>query len=293
MTKIVKANILSFDIEEWFHVSNFEKYIKDNEWDSLEHRVNIGTDFFLKVLEENNIVGTFFMVGWVAERNERMVERISQAGHEVGIHGYAHKCITDQTPEEFEVDIKRAIEIVGGITGKPVRGYRAPSYTITPDTAWAIDTLKNNGIEYDTSLYPTSFNPNYGFPNSPRFPFKFENGLYEFPMSTFRAIGGNLPFASGTYFRLAPYFFTDLMMRILNGVGEYFTINIHPWEMDPDQKKIETGWYDNFKHYTNLRYNRGKFEKFARAFRFTTFDDYLKNYDFPTYRLNNGTFELV
>ena len=285
-------NILSFDIEEWFQVSNFEKYIKPEEWDSLEQRVNVGTDFFLDTLKKKNIKATFFLVGWVAERNEEMVAKISADGHEIGIHGYMHKCITDQTISEFEADIKKSIKVVSDITGKQVKGYRAPSYTITPKTEWALEVLHANGIEYDSSLYPTSFKSAYGFPNSPRYPFRFKNGLYEFPMSTFPTPFGNLPFASGGYFRLAPYLFTKVLMKHYVSKGEMFTINIHQWEMDPGQKVIETRWYDNFRHYTNLKSNKGKFDKFTNDFDFTTFEDFIPKHDFPIVEIEDGHFKF-
>jgi len=276
-----RVNILSFDVEEWFQVENFEKYIPISEWEYTESRVEIGVDFILEALHSLNVKGAFFLVGWVAKRHPAMVERIVEDGHEIGIHGYSHKKIFDQSRADFTRDLEKAMKVIGDITDKPVKGYRAPSYTITHETVWALDILQEFGFEYDSSIYPINGHPTYGFANIPRTPFRLKNGLYEFPMSTVKIGPKVIPFGSGGYFRLFPYFFTRMCMRILNRKGMSLTVNIHPWELDPDQMSSEIGWIDRFRHYTNISGNRKKFIKFLSHFKFSTFEEFIKFNDFP------------
>lgn len=286
-------NILTFDVEEWFQVSNFKKYISTSEWETLESRVEIGTDFILETLRSFKIKATFFIVGWVAERHQDMVIRIDRDGHEIGIHGYMHEKITEQTPETFSKDIEKAKKIIYDITGKFVKGYRAPSYTITPRTVWALDILREHGLDYDSSLYPIRNHPVYGFPYAPCYPFKFDSGLYEFPMSTFQIREKVIPFASGAYFRIFPYLFTYAILRRFNKNNKIFTINIHPWELDPEQKVLNVDRFTKFRHYTNLSVNRKKFIRLLSQFRFTTCSEFIKNYDFPKVTLRNGIFKYL
>jgi polysaccharide deacetylase family protein (PEP-CTERM system associated) len=290
----MKANILSFDVEEWFQVANFQKYIPTSRWESMESRVQIGIDFILDALDSSNTKATFFLIGWVAERHPEMVKAIDEKGHELGIHGYMHRSITEQTPQMFAEDIQRSIEVVSEITGKHPKGYRAPSYTITPATVWALDILKDHGIEYDSSIYPIKGHPIYGFPGAPSYPFQFKNGLYEFPMSTFQIGPAVVPFASGAYFRLFPYPVTHLIMKSLNNNSKFLTVNFHPWELDPDQKVLD-GIHrrDRFKHYVNLATNRRKFVKLLSRFNFTTFSEFIEHSKFPRIELNNGSFKFL
>lgn len=289
----INSNILSFDVEEWFQVDNFEKYIPTSEWRSRESRINIGINFILEILDSFNIKATFFIVGWVAEQHPKMVEKIYEKGHEIGAHGYMHKNITDQTPEVFEKDLERGIKIISNITGQPVRGYRAPSYTITPNTVWALEILRQHGIEYDSSIYPISGHPTYGFPNAPCAPFQFKNGLYEFPMSTIKIGRKVIPFGSGGYFRHFPYLFTYYFMKFLNNRGKFLIINIHPWELDTDQKILKVDLINRIRHYANRSRSRKKFIKLLSHFKFVTFSEFIKCFEFPLVVLENGFFKFL
>jgi len=283
MKKPSKANILSFDTEEWFQAPILEKYIPTGEWDSTESRVEQEVDFILETLRTSDVKATFFLVGWVAERHPDMLKKIAGDGHEIGIHGHMHRNIHHQSPEAFREDLIRAIETVSGIIGEPVKGYRAPAYTITHATEWALDILKECGIEYDSSIYPISLHPDYGFPDLPCQPFRFKNGLYEFPMSTLKIGPMAVPFGSGAYLRLFPYAVTRSIMRYINNRDEIFTINIHPWELDPDHKPLKTiGRAERFRHYTNISINRKKFTNLLSQFRFCTFREFVKDYEFGT-----------
>lgn len=287
------SNILSFDVEEWFQVGNFRNYIHPEEWESLESRVEVGVDFILQSLADHGIRATFFLVGWVAERHKDMVGRIFSEGHDIGVHGYRHESITTQAPKSFEDDLRRAIGVVSDITGQAVRGYRAPSYTLTPRTLWAVDILRKHAIEYDSSIYPIKGHPHYGFPGAPSEPFQFENGLYEFPMSTFRIAGRVVPFGSGAYFRLLPFWLTHWVGRSLNHRRRFFTINIHPWELDPAQTVLKgIHWSHRFRHYVNLGTNRQKFLELISCFRFTAFTAAIEDGCFPQARIEDGKIRL-
>ncbi len=287
------SNILSFDVEEWFQVANFMGHIPRSEWDAYESRVEIGVDFILETLAARKILANFFVVGWVAKRHRAMVERICLQGHEVGIHGYYHENVTDQDPKTFSKDIQRSIEVVSSITGKQVRGYRAPTYTITPRTVWALDILREQGIEYDSSLYPIKGHPSYGFPGSPTTPFQFENGLVEFPMSSFQIGGLSLPFGSGGYFRLLPFSLTKCIGKRINRKGIGFTVNIHPWELDAEHEILPAiPFVDRFRHCVNLSSNRTKFNRLIETFTFTTFAEYIKSHTLSTARVRDGQIQF-
>jgi polysaccharide deacetylase family protein (PEP-CTERM system associated) len=277
-------NVLSFDVEEWFQVGNFKPYIKTDDWKNKESRVEIGIDYILDVLDERDIKACFFMVGWVAQRHPEMIRKIDFCGHEIGIHGMMHQHITNQTPRQFQDDITTCIKVVSDIISKPIEGYRAPSYTVNRETIWALDILREAGILFDSSVYPISGHPVYGLPGAPTFPFRLDNGLYEFPIATFQILNKVLPFASGAYFRLVPYPVTRALMRTRNKRCEFVTINIHPWELDPNQEVQKVDRAARFKHYVNLSKNRAKFEQLAADFHFTTYRQLIDRHHFPVYK---------
>ena len=184
----MKGNIISFDTEEWFHTNFFEKHIPFEKWHEQPSRVGIGLNKILQCLKNANVQATFFIVGAVAERNPEIIPLIEEAGHEVGVHGYAHRMITLQSPNEFRDDIAKAKEVIEKYSTNQIIGYRAPYYTVTPNTYWALDILKDEGYVYDSSIYPLSGHPTYGFPSAPQYPFVLTNGLIEFPMPTVKIL---------------------------------------------------------------------------------------------------------
>ncbi|HEY6200456.1 MAG TPA: XrtA system polysaccharide deacetylase [Candidatus Binatia bacterium] len=265
-------NALSVDVEDYYHVSAFESVVRLEDWGSRESRVERNTYRVLDLFDEYQVKGTFFVLGWVAERNPALVRVISQRGHEIASHGYAHELIYRQTPEQFRAETRRAKRAVEDVTGEPVLGYRAASYSITDKSFWALDILAEEGFAYDSSIFPIRHD-RYGIPHHTRF-FHFLNEtghqrIAEVPLSTVRFAGINFPIAGGGYFRVLPYFLTHLALRYLNRQeGEPGVFYFHPWEIDPDQPRISAGWLSRFRHYTNLRRMEAKLQKLLSNFSF-------------------------
>lgn len=263
-------NALSFDIEDWFQVENLRTAISRSEWEKLELRVEANTRRILAVLREANARATFFILGWVAERCPELVRDIDREGHEIASHGFAHDLVYDLTPEAFRTDLLRSKQVLEDIVKKPVVGYRAPSFSITPRNLWALDILKESGFEYDSSVFPVSMHDRYGFPGSSALPFVWPNGLVEIPLSVCRLAGLALPVAGGGYFRLLPYAYFRRLLNRLNRHGEAVTFYMHPWELDPGQPRVQVPWFYRFRHYVNLSKTELRLRRLLKDFRFTT-----------------------
>lgn len=247
-------NAMTIDVEDYFQVSAFAPHIERSSWDTLPCRVERNVDRILGLLEARRAQATFFTLGWIAERYPDLVRRISAAGHEVASHGYGHLRASDQTSEQFRDDVTRSKAILEELTGKPVRGYRAPSFSIGPDNLWALDVLAECGYQYSSSVYPIKHD-HYGMPDAPRFAFRPRpNGVLEFPVTTLSLMRRNFPAGGGGYFRLAPYALSRWVMRRVNRAdGEPCIFYFHPWEIDPEQPRpsgltLKT----RFRHYVNL-----------------------------------------
>ncbi len=271
-------NALSVDVEDYFQVEAFSSRVDFEDWNGFPPRVEDNTYRLLEILGEFGVKATFFCLGWVAERYPKLISRIAQEGHEVASHGYAHQPIYRQSRRTFRADIRRAKEILEGIVGKPVVGYRAPTFSITEDTLWALEVIAEEGYSYDSSIFPIRHDL-YGFPEAPRFPFMVKEkypfldcgNLMEFPMSTFSLLGINLPVAGGGYFRFLPYALLKWVFRVFNARGEPFIFYLHPWELDPSQPRINgVPWRSRLRHYFNLRGAEAKLKRLLGDFRFTT-----------------------
>jgi polysaccharide deacetylase family protein (PEP-CTERM system associated) len=245
------VNAMTIDVEDYFHVSVFDGVIPRHQWESLESRVCANTDRLLAIFDEHRVHGTFFVLGWVAERYPDLVRRIAEAGHEVASHGYAHRLVYDQTPATFRNDVRRAKALLEAASGRPVLGYRAPSYSITPRSLWALDILIEEGYRYDSSIFPIRHD-RYGIPLSPRHAYLLERplgGLVEAPASTTRLGPTNLPIAGGGYFRILPYGWTRWGISRVNRLENRPAIfYLHPWEIDPDQPRLRAGLLSRFRH---------------------------------------------
>ena len=262
-------NAMTVDVEDYFQVSAFERYIKREEWDNLPCRVENNTNRILDMFSSTGIKGTFFVLGWVAERYPQLVRRVVKEGHELASHGYNHIRVTEQTAAEFRVDIKKTKALLEDIAGCQVRGYRAASYSICGTNLWALEELQEAGYDYSSSIYPV-YHDIYGMPDAPRFSFwpNGEDGLVEIPITTYEFMKFRIPCGGGGYFRLLPY---PLSKRALQGVNNkdkkpgifYF----HPWEIDPEQprqKRIDLK--TRFRHYTNLQQMEGKLRRLLEDF---------------------------
>lgn len=268
-------NALSVDVEDYYQVSAFEQIVGFDQWEAYESRVTANTIRVLEILAEGEVKGTFFVLGWVAERFPEIVRRIHEAGHEVATHGYAHKMISDQTPQEFALDLKKSITIIEDITGDKVLGHRAASFSVVKTTLWAIDIMREQGLRYDSSIFPI-IHDRYGIPEAPRHPYQIKEGFWEFPMSTVKILGKNLPIAGGGYFRLFPYWLTKWGMERVNKEGQPVLVYVHPWEFDPGQPRIKGSMTSRFRHYTNLDKTADRLRKLCCDFRFAPIREVLQ-----------------
>ncbi len=260
-------NAISIDLEDWFCANNLQ--IRSEEWDRCELRVVANTQRLLEVLARHKTEATFFVLGWIAERVPELVQQIEQAGHEVATHGYAHALITQLTPEQFEADLERAITVTRPCIRQEIIGFRAPSFTITAKTLWAIDILARHGIRYDSSIFPVSHHPDYGIPGA-SLSIHSLGGLTEVPMSCARILGRNIPCSGGGYFRVYPYFLTRFLLRQCNRQGRPVVFYLHPWEIDPGQPRMRLSRSKQFRHYMNLDKALSRFDRLLGDFEFTS-----------------------
>jgi polysaccharide deacetylase family protein (PEP-CTERM system associated) len=267
-------NAFSVDVEDYFQVGAFEDTIPRDTWNRFEPRVERNTRRLLDLCAEHGVKGTFFTLGWVAERWPGLVRDIHAAGHELGTHGQDHRRVTRMTPAEFREDVRRSKRTIEEIAGVEVIGYRAPNYSIVRETFWAMDILAEEGFRYDSSVFPI-WHDHYGIPDFPRFPRPVlgTNGsaLHEFPISTLRVAGVNLPFVGGGYLRHFPLTFIRLGMRWLNDRERRpALVYIHPWELDPDQPVQPVGLLKRLRHYRNLDLTEGRLARLFSEYSFTT-----------------------
>lgn len=267
---IPPTNYLTIDVEDYFQVAAFEDIITPDSWASMECRVERNTAAILGILEKYRVRATFFVVGWIAERYPTLVREISRHGHEIGCHSYLHKKIYNMAPDQFREDTRRAKDILEDITGKGISGYRAPSYSITRRSLWALDILEELCFRYDSSIFPV-YHDNYGIPDAPRFEYRLPNhDMMEYPISTALLLGRKVPVAGGGYFRLFPYWFTKFALKKINTVEQKpFVFYLHPWEIDPDQPRFNhAGRLSKFRHYNNLHKTRQRLERLLDDFSF-------------------------
>jgi polysaccharide deacetylase family protein (PEP-CTERM system associated) len=270
-----KLNFLTIDVEDWFHTTAMERYLGMDQWDHLECRVEANVQKILEILGTYQTRATFFVLGWVAERFPTLVKTISAHGHEIASHGYRHRIIPALARPQFKEYVGRSKKILEDLTGKPVLGYRATSFSIVKETLWALDFIKEAGFVYDSSIFPISHDI-YGIKDFPRFPFVHANGLIEIPPSTLHILGRNLPIAGGGYFRLYPYFLTNKGMKSINQSGFPAMVYLHPWEFDPDCPKIsQADWRTRFRQYVNLGKTRPRLEKLLQDFAFAPIQEQL------------------
>jgi polysaccharide deacetylase family protein (PEP-CTERM system associated) len=280
-------NAMTVDVEDYFHVSAFEGLMPRQLWDQFESRVVGNTERLLEIFADAHIRGTFFVLGWVAERHPGLVRTIAGAGHEIASHGYAHRLIYDQTPRDFREDVRRAKDILESATGIGVRGFRAPSYSVTPRSLWALDILIEEGYKYDASVFPIRHD-RYGIPLSPRHSYVLQRevgSLIEAPASTVRWGPINLPVAGGGYFRILPYAWTRWGIARLNEVeGRPAIFYLHPWEIDPEQPRLASPLLSRFRHYCHLDRTESRLRTLLDDFAFAPMETILKHATEPEYK---------
>jgi polysaccharide deacetylase family protein (PEP-CTERM system associated) len=270
MTAGKPMHMLSFDVEEHFQVAAFWSVARRREWNGLASRVENNSMKIAELLSEHSTKATFFVLGWVAERHPELVKRLAQQGHEIASHGYGHELVHTQTPTEFRQDVRRSKQILEDLIGKPVAGYRAPSFSISSRTPWAIPVLIEEGFRYDSSIYNRFRGATEtGVAGAGAYLIETEVGtIWEVSPSTMNACGLQLPVAGGGYFRLLPYAVSKMFLRSLERQGSQLVMYLHPWELDPEQPRMEGPLLSKVRHYLNLSKTEQRLRWLLRDFSF-------------------------
>ena len=261
---------LSFDVEEHFQVSAFDSSRRRNHWNTSESRVERSTHLILEILALRKVRATFFILGWIAERHPGLVKVIADQGHEVASHGYGHELITAQTPPFFREDIRKAKQILEDLVGGTVAGYRAPSFTITTETKWALPILAEEGYLYDSSIFPI-LHDRYGMYGVNPWCHQIHTNsgsLWEVPPSTAMLAGVRIPVAGGGYLRLFPYAMLKRLLLRVEQEGQPLVMYLHPWELDPNQPRMAGSMVSRFRHYLNLHTTEKKLRALLSDFSF-------------------------
>ena len=268
------TNVFSVDVEDYFQVEAFSDVVPRDRWSSYPLRVESNTRRLLDLLDERGVEATFFVVGWVAERLPELVREIAARGHELGCHSYWHRLIYKLDRAEFAADTRRAKDVIEQAAGSAVVGYRAPSYSITGASLWALEVLVEAGFTYDSSIFPIRHDV-YGIPGAPRGPFRVSTpsgSIVEYPITTFRIGNGpNLPVGGGGYLRLLPFWYTRFGFERARAENLPLIAYVHPWEIDPGQPRLPGRARSRFRHYTNLSRMHGRLEALLRLGEFSSF----------------------
>jgi polysaccharide deacetylase family protein (PEP-CTERM system associated) len=272
-------HVLSVDVEDYFQVEAFAGLVTRDNWDQYPSRVVANTQRLLDLFDQYSTKATFFLVGWVAERFPELVREVHRRGHELACHSFWHRTVYSLTPEEFRRDTRAACQAIEQAAGVRVLGYRAPTWSITADSLWALDILAEEGFVYDSSIYPIHHDL-YGVPGAQRFPYvrACSNGmtLREYPPATVRLLGMDLPAAGGGYLRIFPFAYTDMVMaRYERHYRQPAVVYLHPWEVDPEQPRIQAKLRSRFRHYTNLKRMESRLVRLLGKYRFWRFQDAL------------------
>lgn len=269
MTPILNA--LTVDVEEYFQVSAFDHLVSYATWDRFESRVEASAERILEHLAEANVRATFFVLGWIAQKNPGLVRKVAALGHEIGSHGYRHRLVYELTPEEFRRDLRQAREAIEDACGMPVVGFRAPSFSITARSEWALDVLVEEGYTYDSSIFPIRHD-RYGMSGAPRearLMARAAGTIWEVPPSTVKIAGVTLPVAGGGYFRLFPYEWTRRAITRLNQIEQRpAVVYLHPWELDPNQPRLPVTGLTRFRHYVNIGRTECRLKRLLEDFSF-------------------------
>lgn len=270
MSRASLRHALSFDIEEHFQVSAFYSVARRRDWDQLASRVERNTRKIADLLTEHSIKATFFVLGWVAERYPDLVKILAREGHEIASHGYGHELVSTQTPTQFREDVRRSKQILEDLIGMQVVGYRAPSFSITSGTAWALSVLVQEGYRYDSSIYHR-FRAGFSRMVTTTGPYKLDTEagvIWEVPLSTIKTWGLHLPVAGGGYFRLLPYAASRMCLKTIENQGAQLVMYLHPWELDPEQPRMDGPVLSKICHYLNLHKTEQRLRRLLKDFSF-------------------------
>ena len=276
-----QSHLFTVDVEEYFQVSAFDSVLTRAEWDTQPSRIEVSVDAILSVLAAFETVGTFFVLGWIADRYPSVVRRIAEQGHEIASHGWWHRKIPDMSREAFRADVRDSKQCLEDICGTAVRGFRAPSFSLVPGTEWAFDVLLEEGYVYDSSVFPIR-RPGYGYPNAQRAPHMIDRptgALLELPLTTTSILGARIPAAGGGYLRHFPLRVIQRAFREHASRGVPGVFYIHPWELDPDQPRLKVSPLTSLRHYSGLRRTASAITQLLREFRFTSVERYMARAD--------------
>ena len=269
------VNALTVDLEDWYQGIE----IDISRWQGYESRIEESTVRLLNILSEGGVKGTFFVLGYVAERYPELVARVARERHEIASHGYSHAFLYRQQPKEFARELEKSIDILERITGEKVLGYRAPYFSVTEESLWALDILLEKGLRYDSSIFPVN-NYRYGILASPRFPYVIKSAghrsLIEFPVSTINWGKINVPFGGGAYLRILPYWMIRRAIHKINSKGKPAILYLHPWELDPHHPRLRLPLRIKFPHYANLKSTEGKLRALIKDFEFVPLREVLE-----------------
>ena len=273
-------NALTVDVEDYYQVEAFSEVVRREDWPQWESRVERNTNALLEIFARQNVKATFFTLGYVAETAPNLVKQIASAGHEVACHSYHHHLIYQQTPDEFRLDVRKSKQLLEDIIGNSVIGYRAPTYSITEKSLWALDVLIEEGFKYDSSIFPTKHD-RYGIPDAERFPHVLHRAagtIIEFPPSTVRLNGINIPVSGGGYFRLLPYKLFKLGWQTIHRrESEPAIFFLHPWEIDPEQPVVPGTRLNIWRHRVNLNRTERRLNQLLKDFAFAPVDKVLES----------------
>lgn len=276
-------NVLSFDIEEWFHPEIFNNRLSEKEKNSFLPGVERNVDFILNILNRHQVKATFFILGWVAEKFPDIVPAIEHEGHEIASHGYSHRMITQMNPPEFRNDLEKSLNILNSLSKNRVVGFRAPTFSVIKDTLWALPIMSDLGIEYDSSVYPI-IHDRYGIPDAPRQPFviyeQSGKNVIEFPMPTVEFKKFRVPVGGGGYFRLYPYFITNYLMKKAVAQNIQLIFYAHPWEFDKEIPRIKMPILNSLRHYTGIHKMGNRLNRLLDSYSFTSFRNLITSEDF-------------
>ncbi len=265
-------NALTIDVEDYYHVSGFSRMIRPRSWEGYRSRVEFATNIVLDLLAETPSKGTFFVLGWVADRYPKLIRRIVEEGHEVGCHGYWHQLVYRQLPATFRNDLRLARRVIEDASGSAICAFRAPSFSIDASSLWALDVLIEEGFTIDSSIFPIKHD-RYGINHSPGMPYQMlrrAGMITEIPLSVVKWFQFSLPVGGGGYFRMMPYAMNRRFLAELNREGRPAVVYLHPWEFDPQQPRIKGGFLSNWRHYLNIGKTASRFARLLKDFSFGT-----------------------
>ena len=271
-------NILSIDVEEWFHPEAVHHLFEPETWDELSARVDRNVDILLELFAKRNATATFFVLGWVARKYPELIKKIVEAGHEIASHGDNHQMVTKLDADTFREDLTNSIKSLEDVSGQKVYGFRAPTFSIVKETQWAWDIILELGLEYDSSVFPI-YHDRYGVPDAPRYPYIVatmdQKTLVEFPMPTLKIFKKNIPFGGGGYLRIFPLQFTKYAIKKFNKDNQPVIFYAHPWEFDIGQPRLKLGMIQTWRHYYNIKNNFHKLDSLLVNSKWISFKEYL------------------